>query len=78
MSKSALYITERCVFEACEGGIKLIEVAPGIDIEKDILAHMAFKPIIPKSGPKSMPPEIFHEKWGNGGLSAYLDSKEGK
>ena len=76
--KPALYITERCVFEACEDGIKLIEVAPGIDVEKDILAHMEFKPIIPEGGPKLMPAEIFQEKWGNGGLSAYLDAKEGK
>ena len=27
-------------------GVELIEVAPGLDIEKDILAHMDFKPII--------------------------------
>ncbi len=76
--KPALYITERCVFKAVEGGLELIEVAPGIDIEKDILAHMGFKPIIPEGGPKSMPPEIFQETWGNGGLTAYLDAKEGK
>ncbi|MCR4601802.1 MAG: acyl CoA:acetate/3-ketoacid CoA transferase, partial [Clostridia bacterium] len=63
---------------AVEGGLELIEVAPGIDIEKDILAHMGFKPIIPEGGPKSMPPEIFQETWGNGGLTAYLDAKEGK
>ena len=72
--KPGLYITERCVFEACEGGLKLIEVAPGIDIEKDILAHMEFTPIIPEGGPKLMPAEIFQETWG--GLSAIMDAKE--
>ncbi len=41
-----LYVTERCVFRRGPEGVELIEVAPGIDIEKDILAHMAFKPII--------------------------------
>ena len=41
-----LYVTERCVFSIATGGLELIEVAPGIDIDKDILAHMDFAPII--------------------------------
>jgi propionate CoA-transferase len=41
-----LYVTERCVFSLTEKGLTLIEVAPGIDIDKDILAHMDFEPII--------------------------------
>ena len=72
--KPGLYITERCVFEACEGGLKLIEIAPGIDLQKDILDHMEFTPIIPEGGPKLMPAEIFQEEWG--GLSAIMDAKE--
>jgi propionate CoA-transferase len=40
------YITERCVFKLCDQGVELAEVAPGIDLEKDILALMDFKPII--------------------------------
>ena len=63
-------------FESCAEGLKLIEVAPGVDIEKDILAHMEFKPIIPEEGPKLMPAEIFQEEWG--GLSAIMDAKEAK
>ena len=35
-----LYVTERCVFRLDGSGLELIEVAPGIDIERDILAHM--------------------------------------
>jgi propionate CoA-transferase len=45
-NKPVLYITERAVFRMVAQGIELIEVAPGIDVERDILHHMAFKPLI--------------------------------
>lgn len=41
-----LYVTERCVFELKKDGLFLKEVAPGIDIQRDILDHMDFKPIV--------------------------------
>ncbi len=44
--QSVLYVTERCVFELTEGGLELIEIAPGIDIDRDILARMEFRPIV--------------------------------
>jgi len=52
-----LYVTERCVFSLVAGGVELIEVAPGIDIERDILAHMGFRPLIRK--PATMDSAIF-------------------
>jgi propionate CoA-transferase len=55
----ALYITERAVFRRNETGrLELIEIAPGIDIERDILAHMEFTPEISK-GLKSMDARLF-------------------
>ena len=44
--KDVLYITERCVFRLTPSGLELIEMAPGLDLEKDILAQMDFKPLI--------------------------------
>ena len=59
-----LYITERCVFRLSqEDRLVLVEVAPGIDIEKDILAHMDFKPEIAENV-KVMDGAIFAEEWG--------------
>ena len=44
--KQVLYITERCVFKLTPQGLTLIEIAPGVDLQKDILDRMDFKPII--------------------------------
>ena len=56
-----LYITERCVFGIHSNGIELIEIAPGIDLEKDILQLMEFKPQI-SPNLKLMPEKIFCEE----------------
>ncbi len=67
--QTILYITERCVFSLIDGKMTLIEIAPGIDLDNDILARMDFKPEIAKAL-KLMDPGIFHEIWG--GLGKYL------
>lgn len=54
------YITERCVFTLTQDGMELVEVAPGIDIEKDILAHMGFAPVM-KAPPRLMDARIFRD-----------------
>ena len=40
--QKVLYVTERCVFRLTPKGLKLIEVYPGIDIQKDILDQLPF------------------------------------
>lgn len=44
--QNVLYVTERAVFKLTRAGLELIEIAPGIDLQKDILAHMEFAPVI--------------------------------
>lgn len=46
LGRSVLYVTERCVFRLCPAGLQLIETAPGVDIERDIVSQMGFRPII--------------------------------
>jgi len=55
-----LYVTERCVFRRGREGMELIEVAPGIDVDRDILAQMEFTPIV--RNPGLMDPRIFRDQ----------------
>lgn len=55
------YVTERSVFKLVKGGIQLIEIAPGIDLQKDVLDHMAFKPLI-ADDLKEMDAKIFRDE----------------
>ena len=57
-SQPVLYITERCVFELTPAGLKLTELAPGVDIERDVLALMDFEPIIGRT-PTTMDLRLF-------------------
>ena len=47
--KEILYITERALFRLTERGVMLEEVSPGVDIERDIIVKMEFKPIVSNS-----------------------------
>jgi propionate CoA-transferase len=55
--KDVLYVTERCVFRLTREGLELIEIAPGIDIKRDILERMDFEPIVRQ--PRQMDSRIF-------------------
>lgn len=67
-----LYVTERAVFDVVDGRLRLIEIAPGLDLEKDILAWMDFRPLIDEDL-KTMDPSIFQEQWG--GLKEIVNAK---
>ena len=60
--QEVLFVTERAVFRLCADGIELIEVAPGIDVEREVLAHMDFEPI--RRDVKPMDEALFRPTWG--------------
>jgi propionate CoA-transferase len=58
--QEVLYVTERCVLRRTVEGLEVTEVAPGIDLERDVLAQMDFKPRA--ANPKPMDARIFREE----------------
>lgn len=61
VGKRVLYVTERCVFELSPSGMVLKEIAPGIDLKKDILQNMEFTPQI-ADDLKTMDPRLFRDE----------------
>ena len=62
-TQEVLYVTERAVFKLIDHKLTLIEIAPGIDLEKDVLGQMGFRPEI-SPDLKTMDPALFQEHWG--------------
>jgi propionate CoA-transferase len=58
--RSVLFITERCVFALRENGLELVEIAPGIDLQRDILDNLPFEPMI--NNPVTMSEKLFFDK----------------
>jgi propionate CoA-transferase len=58
VGQAVLYVTERCVFRLTADGLELTEIAPGVDLQKDILDKMDFAPII-HGAPRLMDARIF-------------------
>lgn len=56
--REAVFVTERAVFRVGAKGLELCEIAPGIDLERDIVAHMDFRPAI-ASDLKTMDVRLF-------------------
>ncbi len=57
-------VTERAVFRLGEDGVELIEIAPGVDLERDVLAKMEFKPKIARNL-EYMSKELFSDRLMN-------------
>ena len=58
--QTVYYVTERCVFQLGSDGLELIEVSPGVDIERDILRLMEFQPVL--RAPKQMEERILRHE----------------
>lgn len=69
--QNVLIVTERAVFKMVKGGLKLTEIAPGVDLQKDILDQMEFMPIVEDY--KIIDERLFREE--NIGLKEIILSK---
>ena len=68
----ALFVTERAVFRVGADGLELIEIAPGLDPERDVISKMGFRPVVAREL-KAMDPRIFRP--GLMGLAADIHAK---
>jgi propionate CoA-transferase len=67
--QEVVFVTERAVFHLRADGLELTEIAPGVDLQRDVLAHMDFQPIVRQV--QTMDPKMFDTVWGGlAGLTA--------
>ena len=62
-SQPVLYVTERCVLQLTPKGLELIEIAPGIDLQNDVLDRMGFVPRM-DAPPAVMSSSLFRDDFG--------------
>lgn len=67
-----LYVTERAVFELRDGRMTLVEIAPGVDLENDVLAQMEFEPTV-ADDLALMDAALFRPQWG--GLRSLVEGR---
>lgn len=60
LGQEVLYVTERAVFRLSESGLELVEVAPGLDVQRDVLDRIPSRCSVTEPLPE-MPAEIFAE-----------------
>lgn len=60
--QTALVVTERAVFEYREEGLTLTEIAPGVDLDRDVLGQMDFAPRVDRAGLREMSRELFSQE----------------
>lgn len=63
LNQQVFYVTERAVFHLVEEGLKLIEIGPGLDLQRDILSKVDFDPII-SDELKIMDQNMYQNDWG--------------
>lgn len=68
------YVTERCVLDLGDDGLVLTEIAPGADLERDVLAHIPFE-IAVAPDLRVMDPALFTESPGRPALEPVLTTK---
>lgn len=61
-NQEVLFVTERAVFKATENGILLTEIAPGVDLKREVLDLMPFEPLLPEGGVRLMDHQIFVDR----------------